>query len=107
MRYITNSFSIYRLPSEALIEVKSLSFTDAARWAHTEPVQNWIYPTSNVADLSRSFAPIADNRENELHMKEGDEALIIAPASRRRPPKSVNDLRYTWVRVREISREAA
>ena len=107
MRYITNTFSIYRLPPEALIEVRNLSFCEASRWAHIHSVQNWVYPESNVAHLSRSLAPLSDDRENELFLEEGDEALVVAPESRRRVPKSVAELRYTWIKVREISGEAA
>ena len=106
MRYILRKFPTYSLPPEALVEVKNLSFSEAARWAHTEGVMNWIDPASKAAHLSRSFAPPVERKGRPLILKEGDEALILAPANRYEQPKSVGDLRYTWIRVRTISGEA-
>ena len=107
MKYILRKFPTYGLPPEALVEVKNLSFTEAARWAHTGDVINWIDPASKSSHLSRSFAPPTENRLVPLFLNEGDEALILSPADRFSEPKSVADLRYTWIKVREISREAS
>tara|TARA_Y100001938_G_scaffold83705_1_gene115105 strand:- start:2327 stop:2656 length:330 start_codon:yes stop_codon:yes gene_type:complete len=109
VRYILRKFPTYGLPPEALVEVKNLSFSEAARWAHAEGVVNWIDPESRASHLSRSLAPPmpAKDRKVPLILREGDEALILAPARKHDQPKSVSDLRYTWIRVREISREAS
>lgn len=107
VRYILRKFPTYGLPPEALIEVKNLSFTEAARWAHTGEVINWIDPASKSSHLSRSFAPPTEDRQVPLVLKEGDEALILSPADRFHEPKSVADLRYTWFMIREISGEAS
>ena len=105
MRYILREFPTYGLPPEALVEVKNLSFSEAARWAHAEGVVNWIDPDSRASHLSRSFAPPMprEDRQVPLILREGDEALILAPARKHDQPRSVADLRYTWVKVREIS----
>lgn len=107
MRYILREFPTYSLPPEALIEVRNLSFPEAARWAHTGdgPIANLINPRSAIAHLSRSFAPPMKRDARPVRLCEGDEILILA-ASRSSEPKSTGDLRYTWVRVRKISDEA-
>lgn len=107
MRYILRKFPTYSLPPEALIEVRNLSFSEAARWSNVTDVVNWIDPASKAAHLSRSFAPPVERKGRPLILKEGDEALILAPANRYEEPKSIGDLRYTWIRVRAISGETS
>ena len=105
MKYIVRKFPTYGLPPEALIEVRNLSFSEAARWSNAGNVANWIDPKARGAHLSRSFAPPMPTEERKvpLTLEEGDEARILAPANKHEQPKSVADLRYTWIRVRKIS----
>jgi hypothetical protein len=109
VRYILRKFPTYGLPPEALVEIRNLSFSEAARWAHAEGVVNWIDPNSRASHLSRSFAPPMprEDRQVPLILREGDEALILAPARKHDQPRSVADLRYTWIRVRKISGAAS
>ena len=102
-RYIFRKFPTYRLPPEALLDVKNLSFLEAARWAHCEPCSNLIDPSSKIAELSRSLAPLHARERDPVWLQEGDELLVITPHPRGIEPKSLGDFRFTWVRLREIS----
>ena len=103
-RYIFRKFPTYRLPPEALLEVKNFSFLEAARWAHRDQVSNLIDPSSKIAELSRSLAPLHARERDPVWLQEGDELLVMAPHPRGIEPKSLGDFRWTWVRIRESSR---
>lgn len=103
-RYIFRKFPTYRLPPESLLEVKNFSFLEAARWAHCELCFNLIDPGSKIAELSRSLAPLHARERDPVWLQEGDELMIMAPHPRGVEPKSLGDFRFTWVRIREISR---
>ena len=101
-RYLLRRFPTYRLPPEALVEVKNCTFLQAARWAHQADVHNLIDRNSKIADFSRSLAPLR-SRERPDFLAEGDELMIMTPHPRDVEPKSLGDFRFTWVRIREIT----
>jgi hypothetical protein len=102
-RYLLRRFPTYRLPPEALVEVKNCTFLEAARWAHKADLHNLIDRNSKIAHFSRSLAPLRPRHRPDF-LAEGDELMIMAPHPRGVEPQSLGDFRFTWVRIRELSR---